>query len=78
MNRIEITVTGGTQSGKSVILAAIDKAIKDLGVKMILSHELESERSMGNPDAPNEDELQRLKSNTYIVLTEVNIPRSKD
>lgn len=51
MHRIEIVVTGETATGKSIILFAIDRAIKDLGVRLILiSPELESERNMASPD----------------------------
>ena len=76
MHRIEVKVTGETGVGKTVILAAIDRALKDLGVKMILSQELEQERNMGNPDKPAQWELESLIKGSYVVLSEENIPRS--
>lgn len=75
MHRVEITVKGETATGKTIVLAAIERAIKELGVRMILSPELESERNMGNPDNPPDWEMESLRKNTYIVLNEVNIPR---
>lgn len=74
MNRIEVNVSGPTQCGKSIVLAAIDKALRDLGVEFRLSGDLEIERNLANPDSPAEWELEILK-NAYIVLTETNIPR---
>jgi hypothetical protein len=76
MHRIEVTVTGETTTGKTIILAAIDKAMKELGVRMILSPELESERNMGTPDSPPDWELESLKTNSYVVLSEINIARN--
>lgn len=75
MHRIEIVVTGETATGKSLILATIERAIKEMGIRMILSPELEAERNMGNPDNPPDREMQSLRANTYVVLSEVNIPR---
>jgi hypothetical protein len=74
MKRIEINVSGPTQSGKSIVLATIDRALRDLGVNFRLSETLEMERNMGNPDDPEPWERDALKD-TYIVLTETNIPR---
>jgi nucleoside-triphosphatase THEP1 len=75
MHRIEVTVTGETATGKSIILAKIEQALKELGVKAILSPELELERQIGNPDTPASWELESLRQNSYVVLSEVNIPR---
>jgi phage/plasmid-associated DNA primase len=75
MHRIEVTVTGETATGKSVIVAAIEGALKELGVRAVLSPELELERQMGNPDTPAPWELESLRKNSYVVLSEVNIPR---
>jgi uridine kinase len=72
-NRIEVTVTGATATGKTVILAAIDRALKELGVN-VLCEELETERNLGNPDTPSESELSIVRD-AYVVLKEVNIPR---
>lgn len=72
MNRIEINVSGPTQCGKSIVLAAIDRALKDLGVRFTLSAELEAERRLSNPDQPADWEMEMLNS-SYIVLTETNI-----
>jgi hypothetical protein len=75
VHRIEVTVSGETQTGKSIILSAVEKAIKDLGVRAILSPELEMERRLGDPDSPADWEVESLRENSYVVLTEVNIPR---
>lgn len=75
MDRIEVTVTGPTGCGKSLVLAAIDRAIRGLGTKLVLSEDLEKERRLNNPDNPPDWELESLRTKTYVVLTEKNIPR---
>jgi predicted AAA+ superfamily ATPase len=76
MNRIEINVSGPTQCGKSIILAVIDRALRDQGIQFRLSEELEHERNMGTPDRPEPWEREML-SKSYVVLTETNIPRTE-
>ena len=76
MNRIEINVSGPTQCGKSIILAAIDRTLRDMGIQFRLSEELEQERNMGNPDKPEGWEFEML-SKSYIVLSETNAPSQK-
>ncbi|MBN3948452.1 MAG: hypothetical protein HWQ38_19140 [Nostoc sp. NMS7] len=72
-NRIEITVSGPTGSGKSIVMAAIDGALKNLGVN-VLSEDLETERNLNKPDSPSDWELKMVRD-SYVVLKEVNIPR---
>jgi predicted AAA+ superfamily ATPase len=76
MNRIEINVSGPTQCGKSIVLAAIDRALRDMGIQFRLSEELEQERNMGHPDKPEDWEMEML-SKSYVVLSETNSPRQK-
>jgi hypothetical protein len=76
MNRIEINVSGPTQCGKSILLAAIDRTLREMGIQFRLSPELESERNLSCPDNPASWEIEML-SRSYVVLTETNIPRSQ-
>ena len=73
MNRIEINVSGPTQCGKSILLAAIDRTLRDMDIRFRLSEELEQDRNMGHPDKPEDWEIEML-SKSYIVLSETNIP----
>lgn len=75
MDKIVVTVTGLTGSGKSIILALIESALKSFGIRMVLSPDLEAERRLNNPDKPPEHELRSLLSKSYIYLEEINIPR---
>lgn len=72
MNKIEIQVIGKTGSGKSVILAAIDKCLKDLEIPEIISEDLEKERKLCNPDKPAAWQAKSLK-NTSVHMREINI-----
>jgi hypothetical protein len=78
MHRIQIQVTGETGIGKSIILAIIERAIKEAGIRMVLSPDLEAERKLNDPDNPPEWEMESLKNNTYVYLDEVNISGSNN
>lgn len=75
MNRIEINVSGPIQCGKSIILAAIDRTLRDMGVQFRLSEELEQERNMGHPDNPEDWETAMI-GKSYVVLSETTIPNT--
>jgi hypothetical protein len=77
MNRIEIQVIGATGTGKSIILALIERSIKDFGIRAVLSPDLEAERKLNDPDNPPKWEIESFK-NTYIYLSEINISGTKD
>lgn len=77
MDKIQITVTAPTQSGKSIILAQIEKALRELGIRAILkNNEIEKEIALEINQNPPEHMLEHLRSKVYVELVEVNVPRS--
>ena len=73
---VTITVSGITGSGKSKVLAAIERLLmQEFRITTISSPALAAERRLANPDAvPTLAEIQNL-SNYDWLLTEHNVPR---
>ena len=72
---VTITVSGITGSGKSAVLAAIERLLmQEFRITTISSPDLAAERRLANPDSPTLAEIQNL-SNYDWLLTEHNLPR---
>jgi Zn-dependent peptidase ImmA (M78 family) len=73
MKRIEISITGPTSAGKSIVMAAIAKSLRQLNAN-VLAEDLEQEQKLNTPGDPQDWELESFRSDTYIVVKEANIP----
>lgn len=76
MRKISVTVEGFTGTGKTAILFIIEKALKNAGLRLILSDKLEQERNLGHPETMSPEDLTKLAENVYIELVEKNVPIS--
>lgn len=71
-NIIHIEVTGETGTGKTSLLAFIEKALKNEEY-LTVSPELESERRMASQASVEKNMPD--KNSSVIVLSETNVPR---
>lgn len=62
-----VVVTGPTQCGKSVVLARIDRVLREEFGAQTVSKDLEQERNIGNPDNPADFELQLVSKTTWVL-----------
>lgn len=65
-----IFVTGPTGIGKSVLMARIERMLKEEFQAHVVSLDLEQERRLSNPDKPAPHDLKSIKE-TIWVLREV-------
>lgn len=68
-NVAHVIVSGPTQCGKSLVLARIERVLREEFGAQTVSRDLEQERSLGNPDNPAGWE-QKLAAKTTWVLSE--------
>ena len=71
MNVIQVHVEGPVGTGKSAVLACIERAIKQQFGCSVASPDLERERRLNEPDDPEPWERPQ-RENTVFVLTEGN------
>lgn len=62
-----IVVTGPTQCGKSLVLARIERVLREEFGAQTVSRDLEQERRMGNPDSPADWELKMAAQTTWVL-----------
>lgn len=62
-----VIVTGPTQCGKSLVLARIDRVLREEFGAQTVSRDLAEERSIGNPDKPADWELKMAAKTTWVL-----------
>ena len=66
-NVAHVVVTGPTQCGKSLVLARIERVLREeLGAQTV-SRDLDQERNLGNPDTPADWELKMAAKTTWVL-----------
>ena len=66
-NVAHVVVTGPTQCGKSLVLARIERMLREeLGAQTV-SRDLELERNLSRPDTPANWELKLAAETTWVL-----------
>lgn len=66
-NLAHVIVTGPTQCGKSLVLARIERVLREEFGAQTLSRDLEKERNLGTPDDPADWELKMAAKTTWVL-----------
>ena len=62
-----VIVTGPTQCGKSLVLARIERVLREEFGAVTVSRDLQHERKIGNPDSPADWELNMAAKTTWVL-----------
>lgn len=66
-NVAHVVVTGPPQCGKSLVLARIERVLREEFGAQTVSRDLEQERNLGNPDTPADWELKMAAKTTWVL-----------
>jgi energy-coupling factor transporter ATP-binding protein EcfA2 len=62
-----VIVTGPTQCGKSLVLARIERVLREEFGTVTVSRDLQQERNIGSPDTPADWELKMAAKTTWVL-----------
>lgn len=62
-----VVVTGPTQCGKSLVLARIERVLREEFGAQTVSRDLEQERRIASPDSPADWELKMAAKTTWVL-----------
>jgi len=66
-NVAHVIVSGPTQCGKSLVLARIERVLREEFGARTVSRDLEQERNLGTPDNPADWELKLAAKTTWVL-----------